>query len=77
MENCDIFLIFAQNIDCGYTLEPPYLCFRANIRKLELFFYKKTDVSPIKESKKNQKITYEGCPESFETVPISYKVFIS
>ena len=20
---CDIFLIFAQNIDCGYTLEPP------------------------------------------------------
>ena len=23
MENCDIFLIFAQNIDCGYSLEPP------------------------------------------------------
>ena len=22
MKNCDIFLIFAQNIDCGYTLEP-------------------------------------------------------
>ena len=22
-KNCDIFLIFAQNIDCGYTLEPP------------------------------------------------------
>ena len=22
-EKCDIFLIFAQNIDCGYTLEPP------------------------------------------------------
>ena len=21
-ENCDIFLIFAQNIACGYTLEP-------------------------------------------------------
>ena len=21
--NLDIFLIFAQNIDCGYTLEPP------------------------------------------------------
>ena len=20
---CDIFLIFAQNIDCGYTLETP------------------------------------------------------
>ena len=35
----DIFLIFAQNIDCGYTLEPPrltsthILCFRAKIRK--------------------------------------------
>ena len=23
MKNCYIFLIFAQNIDCGYTLEPP------------------------------------------------------
>ena len=24
-KNFDIFLIFAQNIDCGYTLEPPRL----------------------------------------------------
>ena len=24
MKNCDDFLIFAQNIDCGYTLEPPH-----------------------------------------------------
>ena len=24
IKNCDIFLIFAQNIDCGYTLEPPH-----------------------------------------------------
>ena len=24
MKNCDIFLIFAQNIDFGYTLEPPH-----------------------------------------------------
>ena len=23
MKNCDIFLIFAQNIDCGNKLEPP------------------------------------------------------
>ena len=23
MKNYNIFLIFAQNIDCGYTLEPP------------------------------------------------------
>ena len=22
-KNFDIFLIFAQNLDCGYTLEPP------------------------------------------------------
>ena len=47
---CDIFLIFAQNIDCGYTLEPPRrggsneypqtsthnLCFGAKIRKIGL-----------------------------------------
>ena len=25
MKKYNIFLIFAQNIDCGYTLEPPYL----------------------------------------------------
>ena len=24
MKNSDFFLIFAQNIDCGYTLEPPH-----------------------------------------------------
>ena len=24
MKNCDIFLIFAQNTDCGYTFEPPH-----------------------------------------------------
>ena len=23
LKNFDIFLIFAQNINCGYTLEPP------------------------------------------------------
>ena len=23
MKNYDVFLIFAQNNDCGYTLEPP------------------------------------------------------
>ena len=24
MKNFSIFLIFAQNVDCGYTLEPPH-----------------------------------------------------
>ena len=24
MKHCDVFLIFAQNIDCGYTLEGRY-----------------------------------------------------
>ena len=24
LKKIDIFLIFAQNIDCGYTLEPPW-----------------------------------------------------
>ena len=24
LKTFDIFLIFAQNIDCGYTLEPPH-----------------------------------------------------
>ena len=39
MKNCDIFLILAQNIDCGYTLTEAVLtsthnlCLRAKIRK--------------------------------------------
>ena len=42
-ENIDIFLVFAQNINCRYKLEPPHrcgsneyhnLCFGAKIRKL-------------------------------------------
>ena len=42
MKFFDIFLIFAQNIDCGYTLEPPQravltsthnLCFGAKLEK--------------------------------------------
>ena len=45
----DIFLIFARNIDCGYTLEPPRraavlmsshnLCFGAKIRKIGIPLY--------------------------------------
>ena len=42
LKNFDTFLIFAQNIDCGYKLELPHrggsnkypLCFRAKVRKI-------------------------------------------
>ena len=43
MKNSDSFYISAQNIDCGYSLEPPLwggsnetynLCFWAEIRKI-------------------------------------------
>ena len=45
MKEREIFLIFAQNIDCGYTLEP-HLCLEQNIRKyciplLTQFYYTK------------------------------------
>ena len=36
MKNCDVVLIFAQNIDCGYTAvltSTHNLCFKAKIRK--------------------------------------------
>ena len=49
IKNCDVFLIFAQNIDCRYTLEhvrtavltsTHNLCFRTKIRKKQQqFFY--------------------------------------
>ena len=55
LKNFDIFLIFAQNIDCGYTLEPPRrgsltsthnLCFGAKIRKIGIPL--RTPVLPYK-----------------------------
>ena len=34
MKNCDVFVIFAQNIDCEAVLTSTHnLCFRAKIRK--------------------------------------------
>ena len=48
-KNFDIFLIFAKNIDCGYTLEPPLceavltsthnLCFTEKYTCIPQFFY--------------------------------------
>ena len=35
MKKCDIFLIFAQNIDCGYTTSTHNLCFREKKEKNE------------------------------------------
>ena len=44
-----IFLIFAQNIDCGYSLEPPAeailtsthnLCFEQKYEKDQIFYLK-------------------------------------
>ena len=32
MKNYDIFLIFAENIDHGYTLEPPQFCYIKGIK---------------------------------------------
>ena len=46
MKNSDIFLISAQNIDCGYSLEPPrrggsneypHSMFRAEIKKNNVY----------------------------------------
>ena len=45
MKKCDIFLVFAQNINCGYTIEPLLfseavltsthnICFRAKNKKM-------------------------------------------
>ena len=36
LKKFDIFLIFAQNIDCGYTLEPTRLCFEPKTRKISI-----------------------------------------
>ena len=48
MKKCDIFLVFAQNINCEYTIKPPLfiegvltsthdICIRAKIKTNEFF----------------------------------------
>ena len=32
MQKCDIFLVFAQKLDCRYTLEPPH--FEADLTRI-------------------------------------------
>ena len=39
VEKIDIFLDSSQNIDCGYTLEPPRLCFESKITKIGIPMY--------------------------------------
>ena len=60
MKNCDVFLIFAQNIVCGYTLDrlseavlpsTHNLCFGAKIRK---------NVYPCKPEFYYIKVGYKG-----------------
>ena len=53
----DIFIIFALNIDCGYTLEPPRrtltsthnLCFGANIRKIGIPLHGRSSLTSEKD----------------------------
>ena len=75
MKKSDFFHISAQNIDCGYSLEPPRrgvltsthnLCFRAEIRKIMY-----TPVKPsftilkwgLRESKLYRRVFVMGHPK--------------
>ena len=61
----DIFLIFAQNIDCGYTLEPPQRG-GSNEYPQSMFW-----------SKKREKYVYPSKPQFFY-IKVGYKgVFIT
>ena len=61
MKNCDIFLIFAQNIDCGYSLEPPRRC-GSNEYPQSMFLTrnKKNNVYPCKPQFYSIKVGFKG-----------------
>ena len=64
MKNCDVFLIFAQNIDCGYTLEPPH-CGGSNEYPQSMFW------------RKNKKKVY-SCKPQFYYIKVGCKgVFVT
>ena len=61
MKNCDIFLIFAQNIDCGYSLEPPR---RGDFNEYQQSMFstrnKKNNVYPCKPQFYYIKVGFKG-----------------
>ena len=61
MKNCDILLIFAQNIDCGYSLEPPR---RGSSNKYPQSMFstrnKKNNVYPCKPQFYHIKVGFKG-----------------
>ena len=59
MTNCEIFLIFAQNIDRGYMLEPPHR------RVIEAFLT--YDYVPIYVNEQNKQEI--GCKQGFQYTP--------
>ena len=65
MKFSDIFLIFAQNIDCGYTLEPPQRG-GSNEYPQSMFW------------SKNKKEMYSPCKPQFYYIKVGCKgVFIT
>ena len=55
MKNCDSFLIFVQNLDCGCTLEPPQ-----RVPPIYVFKQNKKNVYPSKPQFYNIKAGYRG-----------------
>ena len=66
MKVFDVFLIFAQNIDCGYTLEPPARRGGSNEYPQSMFW------------SKNKKNRYIPCKPQFYYTKVGFKgVYIS
>ena len=61
MKNSDIFHIFVQNIDCGYSLEPPRRC-GSNEYPQSMFSSrnKKNNVYPFKPQFHYIKVGFKG-----------------
>ena len=59
MKNTDIFHIFVQNIDCGYSLEPPR---RSNEYPQSMFLSRnmKNNVYPCKPQFYYMKVGFKG-----------------
>ena len=67
-KNSDNFHIFAQNIDCGYSLEPPWRG-SSNEYPQSMFFSKKKK----KKKKEKRKIMYTPVNPSFYYIKVGFK----
>ena len=72
MKNSDIFLISAQNIDCGYSLEPPRWG-GSNGYPQSMFWSRNKKIMYTPVNPRNKKNNVYPCKPQFYFIKVGFK----